>query len=56
MCLLNTDTNLYKLGYKLIIENGCKEVFEFLEKQNKKKSEKLKKSLFFRTHLKGDFS
>lgn len=38
MCLLNTDNSLYKSGYKLIIENGCKEVFEFLEKQNKKSS------------------
>ena len=37
MCLSDRNTGLYKSGYKLIIENGCKKVFEFLEKQNKKK-------------------
>lgn len=41
MCVTDTDTGLYKSGYKLIIKSGCKELFEFLEKQNKKKSEKL---------------
>ena len=40
MCLVDTDTGLYKSGYELIINNGCKEVFEFLENHNKKKSEK----------------
>lgn len=43
ICLSDTDTGLYKTGYKLVINNGCKKVFDFLENHNKKNQENNRK-------------